>query len=144
MNTAPGNRAQLHCSYNTSSTEKVLWRKDGQLISADDKKYEIENEPRIDGHHAKSTLVIRDVKVPIDLGKYECIVQNQVGKGHSTILVVLVPEPPRYHRSQIDGEVVTSHWTVRSAQPLSEVLLNYQKDGVNTMCIIIIILVNRF
>lgn len=73
-------------------------------------------------------LVIKNVERS-DLGDYVCEVQNSIGKGHVTIHLGYEPEQPKFERLEIVGDTITTHWQIRSLQPLNEVMLNYQKSG---------------
>lgn len=107
---------------------KVTWHKDEQVLLLNNlDKFSTSNETK-DEHHESNVLVIKNVDRQ-DLGDYECIVQNAIGKGHVRIHLGYEPEPPKFERLEIEGDTVTSHWVIRSLQQLNEVMLNYQKSG---------------
>lgn len=107
---------------------KVTWLKNKEvlrLMNLD--KYSTANETK-DDHHESSVLVIKNVERN-DLGDYECEVQNSIGKGHVKIHLGYEPEPPKFEKLETVGDTITTHWVIRSLQPLNEVMLNYQKSG---------------
>lgn len=139
VNTVEGDKAELYCDYDSPSSTKIIWRKDDNIISAeheqrDHAKYIILDAPK--KHHDKheeknsSILIINNVDKN-DLGEYECSVKNQIGSGNVKIQLTFVPEAPHLDNLEQNGETVTTHWVIRSYQPLEEVTLNYQQKGVN-------------
>lgn len=129
MNTAIGNKVDLRCNYNTSSSETVTWTKEGNKINVDNReKYELIGKP--DVGQAKTTLVVKSVS-PKDLGEYRCEVHNKIGNGHSIVKLSLAPELAQFIRADVNDGIVTTHWMIHSMQPLVEVMLNYQKNGVS-------------
>lgn len=128
VNTKEGDDAELHCNYKSTTMSKVTWHKDTKQLRLDNHiKYSTFNETK-DEHHESNVLLINNV-VADDLGKYECTVQNAIGKGHVQIQLTYEPEPPKFDRVEINGDTVTVHWLIRSLLPLNEVVLNYQKSG---------------
>lgn len=128
INTIEGDIAELHCTYNSSSAERITWRRGGEIIDADNNnRFVIVNDVK-NGNHGKSTLVVKAV-TKSDLGDYECDVQNSIGKGQTKMQLVLVPEPPRFVSDDINDDTVITHWIIRSHQPLTEVMMNYQQNG---------------
>ena len=129
VNTISGNDAELHCHFNSTTDASVTWRKENELVDIDDrKKYDVSTASKLT-HHTKSTLVIKNVQ-DSDLGVYQCEVQNSIGIGHSRLHLVYVPEPPRFISYDTQDDTVITHWHINSFQPLTEVMLNYKKNGV--------------
>lgn len=128
MNTAIGDKVNLRCNYNTSSTETVTWTKEGNTINVDNRdKYELIGKPEVG--QAKTTLVVKGVSLK-DLGDYRCEVHNKIGRGHSIVKLSLAPEIAQFIRADVNDNIVITHWVIHSMQPLVEVMLNYQKSGV--------------
>lgn len=128
VNTKEGDDAELHCNYKSTTMSKVTWHKNKELLQlTNPDKYATSNETK-DEHHESNVLVIKNIERN-DLGDYECEVQNSIGRGHVKIHLGYEPEPPKFDRVEIEGDTVTTHWVIRSLQPLNEVMLNYQKSG---------------
>lgn len=137
VNTIDGDMAELYCEYDSGALgSNITWRKDGNIIHADHErrvgsKFIITEAPkRADGQNT-SILCIQKV-AKNDLGLYECTVQNAIGAESVKIELTLVPEPPHLHNLEQDDDTVTTHWIIKSLQPLTEVTLNYQQKGVNS------------
>lgn len=139
VNTEDGDNAELYCYYDSASPSKVTWRKDEHVILAEREqhigaKHIVLEDPKKHHSHDEqknaSILVIQKVNKN-DLGEYECSVKNGIGSESIKILLTLVPEAPRLDKLEQAGDVVTTHWIIRSFQPLTEVTLNYQMKGVS-------------
>lgn len=149
VNTEVGDNAELYCAYDSPSVSKVTWRKDENVIVAEHEqrvgaKHIILDAPKKHhGHHGhddhknSSILVINKVNKD-DLGEYECSVKNAIGSESVKIQLTLMPEAPHLDKLEQNGDTVTTHWIIRSLQPLTEVTLNYQQKGVNTFFFILI------
>lgn len=110
---------------------RVTWHKNKEPLRVNNfDKYSTSNVTK-DEHHESNVLVVKNVERN-DLGDYECEVQNAIGKGHVKIHLGLEPEPPKFDRMETAGDTITTHWVIRSLQPLNEVMLNYQKSGDRT------------
>lgn len=134
VNTKEGDSAELHCNFESSTESKVIWRKDKKPLQIDSvrdhrSKYSTVFKDQPKSNQNSSVLLINRVNEK-DLGDYECIVQNNMGKENVTITLTYVPEPPHLHRTEKEGEEVITHWHIRSYQPLTEVMLNYQLKDV--------------
>jgi len=58
-------------------------------------------------------------------------VENAIGSNEVKVHVSYVPETPQFEDMSVEGNQVTLHWLVRSRQPLSEAMLDYQVTGVS-------------
>lgn len=135
INTKEGDNAELYCDFESSSESKVFWRKDQKPLPI---------EGSHSGHRSKYTVIFSEPKSPNkntsilvisqvssrDLGEYECTVQNNIGTENVTITLTMAPEPPHLHHTEKEQDEVITHWHIRSLQPLTEVLLNYQLKDV--------------
>lgn len=94
-------------------------------------KYRVSKDRRHSEGHHRITLQVRTVQAS-DLGTYECSVINAIGSGQAHVQLVLVPEPPIYEGENInEPPTVITHWSIRSHQPLSEVVLSYKNEKVS-------------
>lgn len=134
VNTKEGDNAELYCDFETATESRVIWSKGGQQLPIGQphesrSKYSvIYGQPKSPNKNT-SILVISNVKSK-DLGSYECKVQNDIGSENVSIELTYVPEPPQLHKLEKEGDVIITHWHIRSLQPLHEVMLNYQLKGV--------------
>lgn len=136
VNTKEGDNAELYCDFETSIESRVIWSKDNQQLPISSAAQEsrpkysvIYTQPKTPNKNT-SILVVSNVKSK-DLGVYECKVQNDIGAENVSIELTYVPEPPQLHKLETDKNVVITHWHIRSLQPLTEVMLNYQLKGVS-------------
>lgn len=132
INTKDGDTAELYCEFETSTESKVTWRKDKKELPIQHEprsKYSVVYKQKTSSKNT-SILVISNVKAK-DLGEYECQVENEIGSENVSIELTSAPEPPQLHNVEKEGDVVITHWHIRSLQPLTEVMLNYQQKGVS-------------
>lgn len=136
INTKTGDKAELYCEFETSTESKVTWRKDKKELPIQhepNSKYFVVYKQETPSKNT-SILVINHVK-PKDLGEYECQVANVIGSENVSIELTSAPEPPHLEKVEKEGDVVITHWHIRSLQPLTEVMLNYQQKGVSQKAI---------
>lgn len=142
VNTEEGDDAELYCDYDSPTVDNITWRKDEMVINGEHKqrvgaKHIILDAPKKHhGHHMhddhKNTTILVINKVnKDDLGEYECSVRNSIGSESVKIQLTLMPEAPHLDNLEQNGDTVTTHWIIRSLQPLTEVTLNYQQKGVS-------------
>lgn len=133
VNTKENDRAELHCSYESFTSAKVMWQKDGRTVQSDDYKvkYTITRELKSDNRNV-SILTVYSVNQN-DLGDYQCIVENPMGSERVTIHLTYSPEPPRLESFEVVNQTITTHWVIHSLQPLTEIMLNYQLKGVSPL-----------
>lgn len=152
INTKEGDHAELHCDFETSTESRVIWSKDQQQLSIGQLSHESRSKYSVIYGHPKapnkntSILVVSNVKSS-DLGAYECKVENDIGAENVSFELTYVPEPPQLHNVENEGDVVITHWHIRSLQPLHEVMLNYQRKGVSVWlnsCLICIYLIEIY
>lgn len=136
INTKEGDNAELYCDFETSTESRVIWSKDKQQLpiggthESRPKYSVIYTQPKTPNKNT-SILVVSHVKSK-DLGAYECKVQNDIGAENVSIDLTYVPEPPQLHKAEKEGrDIVITHWHIRSLQPLTEVMLNYQLKDVS-------------
>lgn len=133
INSKEGDNAELYCEYETSTESRVTWRKDQKQvpISSHDTraKYSVVYKQKSPSKNT-SILIVSNVRAN-DLGEYECQVENAIGSENVSIELTNVPEPPQLHHVEQEANVVITHWHIRSLQPLTEVMLNYQQKGVS-------------
>ncbi|XP_055316107.1 titin-like [Sitodiplosis mosellana] len=67
-------------------------------------------------------------KIKHKLASCECRVDNEIGTAKVTIELTYVPEPPKLHQVEREGDTVITHWHVPSMQKLQEIMLNYQLE----------------
>lgn len=128
VNTKEGADTELHCNYKSTTQSKVTWHKNDDLVHVNNvDKYTMTNETK-DEHHSTSILLVKNVEQS-DLGDYKCEVHNSIGKGHVKIHLGYEPEPPKFENVEVNGDTIITHWSIKSLQPLNEVMLNYQKSG---------------
>lgn len=135
INTKEGDNAELYCDYDSSTKSDVTWYKDQRQLpippheSRPTSKYSVIYKSPRSPNKNTSILVVNNVKSK-DLGVYECRVDNEIGSENVSIDLTFVPEPPKLHSVERDGDAVITHWHIRSMQPLKEIMLNYQLKGV--------------
>lgn len=128
INTAEKDAAEIVCVYESFTPVKVLWNKNGRVIANDQDqqingKYTIQHNSI---HKNTSRLVVNSV-TKSDLGSYECVVKNSLGGASAKIELTYVPEPPHLTESSQNNDEVTTHWSIRSLNPLTEVEIHYKK-----------------
>uniref|UniRef100_A0A1I8M6V2 Ig-like domain-containing protein n=1 Tax=Musca domestica TaxID=7370 RepID=A0A1I8M6V2_MUSDO len=128
VNTELGGIAELYCDYRSHPIATTRWLKNNQYLSLSEKymmSYAAEQ------HFNRSTLTVRDVAVE-DLGEYKCQAENTIGSSEMKVHLMLEPERGQFESVEINGNVVTLYWLVRSLQPLSEAVLDYKMTGAYT------------
>lgn len=70
--------------------------------------------------------------VAADLGEYKCDIKNAIGKAHTIIHLNFLPEAPVFEKIVHSDDTVVTNWKIRSLQSLTEVMLNYKKNGVSS------------
>lgn len=135
INTKESDNAELYCDYDSTTESHVVWYKDQQKLQIGThesrSKYSVIYGPQKSPNKNTSILVVNNVKSK-DLGVYECRVNNEIGAEAVTIELTYVPEPPKLHSVERDGDTVITHWHIRSMQKLTEIMLNYQLKGVSS------------
>lgn len=135
INTKEGDNAELYCDYDSTTESRVVWYKDQQALQIGThetrSKYSVIYGTQKSPNKNTSILVVNNVKSK-DLGVYECRVNNDIGAEAVTIELTYVPEPPKLHSVERDGDTVITHWHIRSMQKLTEIMLNYQLKGVSS------------
>jgi len=127
VNTERGASAELYCNYRAKPIGRSYFIKDGKTLQLSD-KYSIKDS--VHNGHNRTTLIVREV-TDSDLGEYLCQVENAIGSNEVKVHVSYVPETPQFEDMSVEGNQVTLHWLVRSRQPLSEAMLDYQVTGVS-------------
>ncbi|XP_059607952.1 hemicentin-2-like isoform X2 [Phlebotomus argentipes] len=126
VNTGEGYDAELSCNFKSDPAGRSTWLRDLAPLP-EGGKYRVTQEAH--GHHNKTTLLVRKVQKS-DLGMYQCQVENRLGRGASNVSLIYEPEPAHFDGYELQtAHLVLLNWTVRSVQPLSEVLLYYQKSS---------------
>ncbi|XP_017054028.1 protein amalgam [Drosophila ficusphila] len=125
VNTESGATAELYCNYRAKPIGRSYFVKDGQTLQISE-KYSLKDS--VHHGHNRTTLIVREV-TESDLGEYLCQVENAIGSNEVRIHVSYLPETPQFEDMSIEGNKVTLHWLVRSRQPLSEAMLDYQLNG---------------
>ncbi|XP_065719143.2 protein amalgam [Drosophila suzukii] len=125
VNTERGASAELYCNYRAKPIGRSYFIKDGKTLQLSD-KYSIKDS--VHNGHNRTTLIVREV-TDSDLGEYLCQVENAIGSNEVKVHVSYVPETPQFEDMSVEGNQVTLHWLVRSRQPLSEAMLDYQVTG---------------
>ncbi|XP_017838581.1 lachesin [Drosophila busckii] len=125
VNTQEGSSAELYCDYRANPIAIFFFTKDGKPLTVSD-KYSLRDS--VHKAHNRTTLIIKHVQ-DSDLGEYLCNVENSIGSNQAHIELSYNPETPQFESINIDGNVVTMHWLVRSLQPLSEAMLDYKFKG---------------
>lgn len=88
----------LQCNYTDDPSKKILWYKDGGVLSNEDKKYSINSD--------SNTLEVNDPGYP-DTGNYTCVV---VGTDENATIVVQTNVSIEYAESsknQVEGDPLT-------------------------------------
>ncbi|XP_055315896.1 peroxidasin homolog [Sitodiplosis mosellana] len=132
INTKEGDNAELYCDYDSTTESHVVWYKNQQKLQIGTheprSKYSVIYRAPKSPNKNTSILVVNNVK-STDLGVYECRVDNEIGAEKVTIELTYVPEPPKLHQVEREGDTVITHWHIRSMQKLQEIMLNYQLKG---------------
>lgn len=103
-----------------------MWSRDWNYVT-EGQKYRISEQTH--GHHNRTVLLVRKVNKS-DLGFYQCLVENSLGRDSKNISLIYEPEPAHFDGYELQADhLVLLNWTVRSVQPLSEILLYYQKTN---------------
>ncbi|XP_055704862.1 MAM domain-containing glycosylphosphatidylinositol anchor protein 1 isoform X2 [Phlebotomus papatasi] len=126
FNTGEGYDAELFCNFKSDPAGRGMWSRDWNYVT-EGQKYRISEQTH--GHHNRTVLLVRKVNKS-DLGFYQCLVENSLGRDTKNISLIYEPEPAHFdgYELQVD-HLVLLNWTVRSVQPLSEILLYYQKTN---------------
>uniref|UniRef100_A0A1L8E3A9 Putative neural cell adhesion molecule 1 n=1 Tax=Nyssomyia neivai TaxID=330878 RepID=A0A1L8E3A9_9DIPT len=126
VNTGEGYDAELFCNFKSDPVGRIYWlRHKNPLMEGT--KYRVTQEQH--GHHNRTALLVRQVKKE-DLGVYQCQVDNRLGQQDANVSLIYEPEPAHFDGYELQPEhLVVLNWTVRSIQPLSEILLYYQKSN---------------
>ncbi|GAB0090789.1 uncharacterized protein DMENIID0001_055520 [Sergentomyia squamirostris] len=125
VNTGEGYDAELFCNYKSDPVGRSTWLRDGTPL-VEGSKYRMTEETH--GHHNRTGLVVRKVHKS-DLGSYQCQVDNRLGRQHTNVSLIYEPELAHFDGYELQsGHLVVLNWTVRSVQPLSDILLYYQKS----------------
>ncbi|XP_068145086.1 neural cell adhesion molecule 2 [Drosophila tropicalis] len=128
VNAIEGGHAELYCNYRANPIALSFFIKGAQTLQISE-KYSIKNSFH-EGHN-RTTLLVKNIEAS-DLGEYLCHAENAIGSNEVKIQLSYNPETPQFEDMTIDGNKVTLHWLVRSLQPLSEAMLDYQLTGSYT------------
>ncbi|XP_020798507.1 obscurin [Drosophila serrata] len=139
VNTEEGHTAELYCNYRANPIGRSYFIKDGKTLQLSE-KYSLKDSAH-NGHN-RTTLIIREVG-KADLGEYLCQVENAIGSNEVKVHVSYNPETPQFEDMKVEGTKVTMHWLVRSRQPLSEAILDYQLTGSYTWSTVSVLQTHR-
>lgn len=139
INTKPADDAELACDYETTMESEVVWSRNNNPLPVSDSnsrsKYTLLPSQSIGKDKNRSLLVISKVDDK-DLGDYVCSVRNALGKSNVTVELTYVPEQPTLNNSEVEKDVLTTHWHIRSLEPLTEVELSYKLKDVRILLLI--------
>ncbi|EDW92125.1 protein turtle homolog A [Drosophila yakuba] len=139
VNTEKGATAELYCNYRAKPIGRSYFIKDGKTLQLSD-KYSLKDS--VHNGHNRTTLLVREV-TDSDLGEYLCQVENAIGSNEVKVHVSYNPETPQFEDMTAEGNKVTLHWLVRSHQPLSEAMLDYQLTGSYTWSTVLVLETHR-